>query len=218
MNTQDYPHSRPPELAGMPSVYAARLMNPQEVAGALEMRPDIRARLDGHWMFCGDTSQATFQALRETSSRHPSSIRVSGFRSSNGGAYGVVTHQARGHHHRLLLPLYEPPVLRCLEALKREPFGFLIGRDLQDEALVLDGRIPGKGFSPLLPFGKELAGEQLRCVLGELPLVVAILRDPSTVPSALPGEVVHEVSVSVLIPNESMQSVLVERELEEYGL
>lgn len=204
MNAQDTSPVKP--QAEKPSVYFAELMNPSEVDAAVASRDAVeRKQVAGRWMFCGDVSKPMFDLLR--SRPNDIAFRVSGFKASFGGAYGVLTHQIAGHQHRFVLPLYEPCVAECIASLRSTPYGFLLGNDGQVDSIVLSAAVPGIPLLPLLGLLEPYTHEKLREMLMELPMVIAETLHLHKVPSAVTGEAVFAVSVSVLMPIMALDAV-----------
>lgn len=188
-------------VIGKSSHTFARLMKPSEVAEATEFYPsNVRARVAGHWMLCGDVSAQMFQLLKMVSS-HFFPTRVTGFRSSYGFGYGVLTHQVGGHQHRFVLCLSDPPVREFLASIGRDKVGFMLGDDNQPDALVLESPIKPSEFLPLLAMSQEGTPEERKEALLELPLVQEAMSNPLQVPSLVAGTTVQEVNVSLLLPS-----------------
>jgi hypothetical protein len=209
MNVQDTSLSK--SQADKASVYFAELMNPSEVDAAVASRDAVeRKQVGGRWMFCGDVSRPMFELLR--SRPNDIAFRVSGFKASFGGVYGVLTHQLAGHQHRFLLPLYEPGVAECIASLRSTPYGFLLGNDGQRDSIVLRADISGVPLLPLLALLEPYTHEKLREMLMEFPIVIAQMLHLDKVPSAVTGEAVLAVSVSVLMPVMTLEAVRQETE------
>lgn len=193
--------------AGTTTPYFARIMRPSEVAAATEGRPSAElVRYAGNWVFCGDVATGMFELLRSKKPRGIS-FRITGFRSSLGSAYAVLTHQIANQQHRFLMPLYEPIVAECVTALRTQGHSFLLSNDNQDDAVVLSGEAPGVHFLPLLGLHTPLTPEDAHDALLELPAVVGELTDPSTVPTMMLGQAVDGVSLSVLMPSVTLKAV-----------
>lgn len=190
----------------MPSFFPARLMSPEEVAGAIGHQPEeVRKHLGGRWYLCGDVSEEMY-CLLKASLRSDTAMRVSGFTSPLGLRYAVVTHQLMGHAHRFLLPLYEAKVGDFLLAMRGGSLGFSLGCEGGENAALL---VPPPGgtdaFLPLLPMAEPLSGDMVPQVITELPLVIAALNNPEQVPSCRVGEQVVDVTVSALLPSQTLR-------------
>lgn len=182
------------------SLYFARLMRPDEVASATRNHPgQVRARLAGHWMLCGDVSKEMFQQLKQAPSQD-FPARLSAFSSSNGCGYGVLTHQIAGHQHRFLFCLSDPPVRQFLQSVSKDRVGFMLGNDDADDAMVLESFLGSTAFIPLLAMSFEENKDEQRKALLELPAVLEAMTHPLQVPSLFGGESVRQVGVSLLLP------------------
>lgn len=183
------------------SHYFSRLMRPAEVAEATKDYPEaVRNLVAGHWTLCGDVSAEMFSLLRESRADYLPT-RLTGFRSSDGIAYGVVTHQVAGHQHRSVLCLYDPSVREFLEATTKDRLFFMLGNDDGNETALLTSPLKPVEFVPLLAMSLDASEEQQRQAVFELPAVVATMSEASQVPR-IPGcQPVNHVSVSLLLPS-----------------
>lgn len=188
--------------------YTASILTPEEVAERTERYPEkVRSVVAGNWFLCGDLSEQMFDVVKAD---WPGdlSIRVTAFASPIGVYYGVLSHQAKGHAHRFVLPLYEPSAGELLKAIQQTPLMFMLGRDEDVEAMVLPCPLPTRDFAPLLALCSQPAREQLRDAVAELPNVINVLKEPTQVPTAIHGREVTHVDVSVLLPTHSLKAVL----------
>jgi hypothetical protein len=188
--------------------YTASILTPEEVADRTERYPEkVRSVVTGNWFLCGDLSEQMFDLVKAD---WPGdlSIRVTAFASPIGVYYGVLSHQAKGHAHRFVLPLYEPSAGELLKAIQQTPLMFMLGRDEEVEAMVLPCPLPTRDFAPLLGLCSQPAREQLRDAVAELPNVISVLKEPAQVPTAIHGREVTHVDVSVLLPTQSLKTVL----------
>src|SRR2546425_9450406 len=186
---------------GRSSQTFARLMTPSKVAEATRFYPtNVRTQVAGHWMLCGDVSAQMFQLLKKVSS-HLFPTRVTGFRSSYGFGYGVLTHQVGCHQHRFVLCLSDPPVREFLASIGKDKVGFMLGDDNKPDALVLESPIKPSEFLPLLAMSQEGTTEERKEALLELPLVQEAMSNLLQVPSLVAGVTVRQVNVSLLLPS-----------------
>ncbi|WP_430407343.1 hypothetical protein [Hydrogenophaga sp.] len=188
-------------------LYTGRLMTPDDVVAALSDRDlDERTRIGRRWMFCCDVNPKMFEQLRGI--RLDSlALRVTGFVSSLGGTYAVLTHQVAGHQHRLLLPLYDAEVQEAIIGAANEPHGFLVSNDNQTEAVVLFGNPQfGQELLGLPGLSRQLSREALAVLIPELPSVIMAMTEVARVPS-LCEEAIMSVSVTVVMPIRSMLRV-----------
>lgn len=186
-------------------------MTPEKVTEATKFYPThIRSQIADTWMLCGDVSKKMFQLLKNTSAKLIPT-RVSGFRSTSGCAYGVVTHQVGSHQHRFILCLNDPPVRDFLSSISKDKFGFMLGDDNEPDALVIDGPEQSSIFLPLLAMCQECSTEERKEALLEFPFVQEALLNPLQVPSLFEATVVQQVNVSFLLPSifdETLRSVM----------
>lgn len=188
-------------------LYMGRLMTPDDVVAALSDR-DLceRTQIGRRWMFCCDVNSKMFEQLR-CHREDTLALRVTGFVSLLGAAYGVLTHQVEGHQHRLLLPLYDAEVQAAIVGAANEPHGFLMGNDNQTESVMLFST-PNFGQELLgLPgLSSQLSKEALAVLIPELPSVIMATAEVSRIPS-LCEEPVATVSVTIVMPIRSMLQV-----------
>lgn len=203
--------AQPSLIERVPPFFPARLMTPAEVTVAVADGPtEVQKRTEGKWHLCGDVCNAAFAILSEAT-RWETAMRISGFRTPIGAAYGVVSHQVRGHAHRFLLPLYETRVVDLLTDLERGgDMGFLLGREGNSEALLIEPQSGGlRGFGPLLAMSEPLSLGKGAEVISELSEVIRAVSQPAQVPSLSKSEPVVSVDVSVLMPIGTLQRLLV---------
>ena len=188
--------------------YPASILTPEQVLKNTKSYPEnVRASVRGKWFLCGDFSERMFDLVKAD---FPGdlSIRVTVFASAIGVYYGVVSHQVKDHAHRFVLPLYEPSAVELLQSVQKLPLMFMLGRDEEEDAVVLPCPLTGHDFAPLLTLCSSPAVEQLRDAVAELPQVISQLKEPSRVPTAVRGQEVTHVDVSVLLPTVSLKKVL----------
>lgn len=188
-------------------IYTGSLMTPEDVVAALTDRPaQERQKIGSRWMFCCDVISPMFEKMRNQRLEN-FAMRTTGFLSSLGGAYGVLTHEVDGYQHRLLLPLYDAEVRRAVTCAAHEPFGFLMGNDNQTESLLLFGQeATGQDMQGLLGLSTELSCDALEVLIAELPDAVMAMTEMGRIPS-LYDEPVRGVSLSVILPVHSMLRV-----------
>lgn len=189
--------------------YPASILTPDEVVKRTEKYPEkVRSAVHGKWFLCGDFSQQMFDIVK-VDWPGDLSIRLTAFASPIGVYYGVLSHQVRGFAHRFVLPLYEPSAGDLLRGIQQAPLMFMFGRDEEVEAMVLPSPLPSRDFAPLLGLFSRPGREQLLDAVAEMPSVISTLREPSQVPTAIPEREVTHVDVSVLLPTQSLMSLLV---------
>lgn len=187
-------------LSATSSHYFSRLMRPSEVDEAARDYPDqVRRLVAGHWTLCGDVSATMFNLIKKSRTDFLPT-RLTGFRSTDGIAYGVVTHQVKGYQHRSVLCLYDPSVREFLQATTKDRLFFMLGNDDGNETALLTSPLKPVEFVPLLAMSSDWSEEQQRKAVFELPAVVATMSEASQVPR-IPGcQPVNHVSVSLLLP------------------
>lgn len=193
-----FPSSEKDPPGYLPSLYLARLMSPTEVAHATrDHEPEVRTKLLGRWMLCGDVNSRMFSGLK----KHPERLmfRISGFRSTMGGPYAVLTHQQEEQQHRFLLALYDSRVIDWLSSMEREDYGFLLGNNEASDAVVLVGAAPAAHFRPLRSMCVDPAAA--RGLLPELSIAAAAIGALDAIPSLDARFKVTSVSESVLLPD-----------------
>jgi hypothetical protein len=203
-NTTKQP-SQTDRLHGLTGTFfPAKIMFPSEVKNATNGRPSAEKKwTDGKAYLCGDVHTSLFVLLK-AEVRDEVAVRLTAFNSPAGGSYAVVSHQILGFVHRFVLPLYEPVVGGFLLGLQQNELGFSFGNDGSRDAVLLHSPLDGAAFAPLLAMSNVLARPILHNVMTELPMVISALNQPGQVPSLRRGEVVKDVSVSVVLPGEAM--------------
>ena len=191
-----------PSVPAAPSVslYIARLMSPREVNKATASYPEfVRERVEGEWMLCGDVAEPMFERfLKERDRLLP--VRLTAYHTPAGGAYAAVTHQLGHFQHRFLVPLYEPSVAECLAAMGRDELVFLLGKNGETAAAVLNSPLTANEWLPLRTKTRALAPVAVRAVVCEFRTVASAMMDALQIPSLHQGETVQHVSLSVLMP------------------
>lgn len=185
------------------SLYVARLMSPEEVYGATLAQPElVRERVRNKWSLCGDVNDKTFDLLmKQEDGSLP--LRITAYKTPAGAPYAVMTHQlAGGFQHRFLLPLYTPRVAKFLAAMEHDGLGFLLGKNGEMAAVVLNYPLTAIELLPLRGMARALPHSRLSEVTGEFPIVVMTMLNVLQVPSLFQGETVQDVSLSVLVPDE----------------
>jgi hypothetical protein len=188
-------------------LYVGEVKSPDDLAEVLAERSnEDRRRLGHRWLFCGSVEPDMFDVLRRepVDSLHQ---RVTGFVSSTGAAYGVLTHQVRGYQHRLVLPLFDGEIQQAVTTVSQEPFGFLLSKDGTEESLLLlRSSVTGDNLQGLPGLRKEVSDAQLPAMIAELPDVVMAITDAERIPS-LVAQPTQSVSVSFVMPFNSMARI-----------
>lgn len=187
------------------SLYVARLMSPEEVYGATLSQPEyVRERVRNKWSLCGDVNDKTFDLLmKQADGSLP--LRITAYKTPAGAPYAVMTHQlAGGFQHRFLLPLYAPRVAKFLAAMDHDELGFLLGKNGEMAAVVLDYPLTAIELLPLRGMARALPHSKMPEVAGEFPRVVLTMLNLMQIPSLFHGETVQGVSLSVLVPDAAM--------------
>ena len=198
-----------PGFAG--SFFPARIMNPSEVTNATkDYASVVNAWTKGKWYLCGDVQSELFTVIK-AEIRDAVAVRLTAFDSPAGGSYAVVSHQLFGWAHRFVLPLYEPKVRELFLGLQRDELGFLFGNEGGNDAVLLHSPLDGPAFVPLLSRVNPLPRSKLHDVMAELPMVISAMNHPHQVPSLRRGELVTDVSVSVVLPSEALIRFLSEK-------
>jgi hypothetical protein len=190
-----------PEYSDIPlsaefrAFYSSRLMCPEEVASATANQPpQVREATKGNWTLSGDVCPEMF-ALLGTSELTHFPVRLTGFRSSSGMTYGVLTHQIAHFQSRIVLHLSDPRVRQFLEAMAETSVVFMLGNDGTEQAVLVGSPLQPAMFLPLLAMTAEPLEDQSEALLEEIPLVMLEMGKPATIPSLTAGRSVHHVSV-----------------------
>lgn len=181
-------------------LFPATIMTPQEVqAGMPQDQQNVADQLRGHWMLCGDVDHRMFELLI-SSSVYQVGHRASAFTSPTGSGYALFTHQVGGFQHRFVLPLWCDQVRQYLDALQRDPYGFMLGDEGESAGWVLPGVATADELAPLrelCSMQPPMSGE----LLAELPMAVVVLSAPDAIPSVFEHSRVEAVSLSVVVPS-----------------
>lgn len=176
-----------------------RLMSPVEVEAATHHRDICETETyRNRWMLCGDLKPATFDLFSRLPGNHIP-FRVSGFVSTSGNRWGVITHQVEGHQHRFVLPLWESQTADFVRAMPSAGFGFSLGCTGGSKALLITGqRI--QDAAPLLHLCKTAIAPEMTVWMKELPMLMSTLGRAEAIPSIVPKHQVLEVSLSTVMP------------------
>lgn len=178
-------------------VSMARLMSPEEVRTATANHPGLPGPLSG-WCLCGDASAQLVDAIV----RHGGDvgIRLSGCVGSSGGHYAVVTHQLGESQHRFLLPLYEPPIELYLRSLESQPVRVMLGRQGEDDSVVLQNRLPWRNIVPLVEMCQERRCASVATTFDEMRTAMYAASRVDMIPSVDANVAVNDVSLSLVVP------------------
>lgn len=178
----------------------ARILSPRDATNvAVTYDKNVRDRVRGQWLLCGDVSSKMFARLRDATSQDVGT-RMSAFHSPDGVAYAVVTHQVGGLQHRLVVCLYDPPVRELLSAVcAGESVGFLLGNQRAHLAVFVENPHLPIAYAPLLSLAKVKTEDAQDRALYELPNLVATLAEVEKIPSLF-REPVSDVCSSLLLP------------------
>jgi len=181
--------------------YIARLMSPTQVAEATSQKSkEVREWTRGHWLLCGDVATPMFNLLKSVQ-RRTVAARLTGFTSSDGFSYCVLTHQVERSQHRFLLSLSDPAVRTLLESITTDgKLAFMLGNDDGADALLLDNPLTPRGFLPILAMAHPADLGTQRMGLRELADVQGLIGNPHQVPSIFQQYAVNHASVSLLLP------------------
>ncbi|MBS0474717.1 MAG: hypothetical protein JSR28_06165 [Proteobacteria bacterium] len=184
----------------------ARVMSPAEVAQAVQNHPpEAREALVGRWMVCGDLTVDAFDRWQQRGGANLP-WRFSGFTSTDGVHYVVITHQLDDYQHRFMLPTWNRSVRDWVQAADAgESYGFMFGRGGGEAALVVFGRGSRGMFEPTRQFIKLEGPETRRRAIAELPTALSMLGRCDAIPSIVSGFDVTRVSVSVALPVSPME-------------
>lgn len=194
-----------PVAHGDALVIPARIMAPTELTAELAEKLQLRSLLaNAGWCICGDMSTRMFDALSQLGEAPP--IRFTGFTGSRGGNFAVITHQIQSCQHRFLLPLYDEKVGGFLRSLEHGFLQVSLGRQGQENALVLRGECPWSHVLPLVEMLQHSSAANALAATVELKEVLAALARFDAIPSNDVGAAVDDLSVSFVLPEELILS------------
>jgi hypothetical protein len=184
------------------SHFFARLISPPKVAEATLKQPlEVREKTNGHWVLSGDVSEPMFGLLKAAQKMNVGT-RITGFASSGGFSYCVLTHQVERSQHRFVLSLSDPAVRMLLESISTVgKLTFLLTGEHGDNSLLLECPWKSGAFLPVLAMAPPADFEAQRAAMKELPDVQDLMGRPLQVPTILQQYAVKEVSVSMLLPS-----------------
>ena len=182
------------------SLYVGDLLEPKQVAQALEDRPDEARLFAGCWFLCGEVSDGMFARMHaHWYEGLAPAVRVIAFCTPLGGTYAVFAHQVEEYQHRMLVPLYDTRVKSCLEGFPH--VGFSLANTTNHRAVVV--RAPEQSTA-LGALCRDVRPEERALVVSELTQVVAALTAPEQVPSLRQDWKVRDVSISVVMPSQTI--------------
>ncbi|QQX85233.1 hypothetical protein JJQ59_04600 [Cupriavidus necator] len=174
-------------------------MAPTELTEALAEKLQLQQSLaDAGWCICGDMSSRMFDALSQLGEAPP--IRFTGFTGSRGGNYAVITHQVGTSQHRFLLPLYDEKVGGFLRSLEDSFLQVSLGRQGQENALVLRGECPWSHVVPLMEMLQHSSDASVLSAIVEMKEVLAVLARFDAIPSNDIETAVDDLSISFVMP------------------
>lgn len=196
------------EPRALPVFTPATLLSPGDVQTAVaQQAASFPKGVQGSWYLCGDVSKEMYSLLADQT-RQELSQRVFGIETPVGARYGILCQQVLGHSHRFLLPLYEPRVGDFLLAMRTGRLSFQLGHEGSEEGAMLTARTRFEPeLLPLLALACPLPRELARLAIGELPMVIGEISQPNRLPM-VGLEAVSEVSVSVVLPTQTLAQVL----------
>ncbi|WP_432258088.1 hypothetical protein [Cupriavidus sp. TMH.W2] len=180
-------------------ISTARLMSPCEVRAATRNHPGLPGPLDG-WCLCGDASARMVDTIVRNSGEV--AIRLTGFVGPSGGHYAVLTHQLGGSQHRFLLPQYEPAVELYFRSLESQPIQVMLGRQGEDDSVVLHNRLPWPHIVPLVEMCQVQRCASMATTFDERRATTFAVTRLETIPSLDGNVAVSDVSVSLVVPSE----------------
>lgn len=189
-----------------PALYFGRLMTPAQVNAAMACYPEaVRNELAGHWTLCGDVCPEMFAGLQAAHGEHGLHERITAFSTPAGGSYAVLMQQRQGFQHRFLLPLFEPKVAAFLAAMVRGTLAISLANNDGADALVWRSRIKAHELLALQLFSMPLSQAVREQVVMEYFRVVKDMTEPARIPPARQGEAVHHVSLTIVMPEETLK-------------
>lgn len=189
-----------------PALYFGRLMTPAQVNAAMASYPEaVRNELAGHWTLCGDVCTKMFAGLQAAHGEHGLHERITAFSTPAGGSYAVLMQQRQGFQHRFLLPLFEPKIAAFLAAMVRGTLAISLANNDGVDALVWRSRIKAPELLALRVFAMPLPPAVREQVVMEYFRVVKDMTEPARIPPAPQGEAVHHVSLTILMPEETLR-------------
>jgi hypothetical protein len=188
-----------------PALYFGRLMTPAQVNAAMASHPDaVRKELFGHWTLCGDVQTEMFLRLQARHCEHDMQERITAFSTPAGGSYAVLTQQRQGFQHRFLLPLFEPKIGAFLADMTQGALAYSLANNDAADAVVWRSRFGAPELLPLQVFAMPLSQAVREQVVVEYFRVIKAMSKLEQIPSATQGEVVHHVSLTILMPEETL--------------
>ncbi|WP_233864676.1 hypothetical protein [Paraburkholderia adhaesiva] len=199
---------------GDATVYPARLMAPDEVMAVVGDRQDRSAGLGG-WFLCGDVSLPMFSRLLAGTPRLGFTCCM--MTGGLAGNYAVMAIQLDSYQHRFLLPLFEQPVAEFIRSLREGPLQLSLGDAGGDNAAITSVTFPQKLHAPVANLLQSGVDIDDRDTLSSWKDVVGEVCNLSMLPSLVDGRSVDDLSVSVMMPMEAFNRVLMtsDRQVDE---
>jgi hypothetical protein len=150
-------------------------------------------------MLCGDLKVSTFERFSCFFGDYIS-LRVSGFASTSGNKWGVITHQVEGHQHRFILPLWEARTADFIRAMLSTGFGFSLGCKGESRTLLFMAQRL-QDLVPFLSLSETAGTPEMADWVKEMPMLISMLGRSEAIPSIVPKHRVLDVSISMVIPS-----------------
>lgn len=188
-----------------PALYVGRLMAPAQVKAATASYSEVlQNKVAGHWTLCGDVQTEMFVRL-PVGDCYDMQERFTSFSTPAGGSYAVLSQQCQGFQHRFLLPLFEPQVGAFLASMAQSALVISLANNDGVEAVVWRSRIGAPELLARQAFTTPLSPAVREPVVVEFFRVVREMSELAKLPSAIPDEVVHHVSLTILMPEETLR-------------
>ena len=179
-----------------------RLMSPVEVETATSHRDTTETDIyHNRWILCGDLKASTFERFSCFYGDYIS-LRISGFTSTSGNKWGVITHQVEGHQHRFILPLWEARTADFIRAMLSAGFGFSLGCEGESRALLFIAQRL-QDIVPLLILSETASKPEMADWVKEMPMLISTLGRLEAIPSIVLKHRVLDVSISLVMPGPS---------------
>jgi len=159
----------------------------------------VPPELKGLWVLWGELSADMFDKCFATDVARPLT-HVSYCRTSNGGNYLVITHQAAARQHRFVLPLWDEGVLEGVRAMRDGRLRFMLVRSSGRDAVVLPVDFKQSVLDPALVKAAPSDPEVLETLFMEMPGMLQSMRQLDAIPGCVELGNVSEVAVSVVPP------------------
>ena len=167
----------------------------------------VPPELKGFWVLWGELTADMFDTCFANGATRPFT-HVSYCRTSNGGNYLVITHQASSRQHRFVLPLWDAGVLEGVRAMRDGRLQFMLVKSSGRDAVTLPVNFEQSALDPALVREAPSDAKTLEALLMEMPVMLNSMRQLDAIPGCVELGNASEVAVSLVPPVQAAERLV----------